>query len=292
MKSSLQQTVPLDVRVELVSALVEFLARREGIRALHLKGPAAARVLGIHRTSSDVDLLVEPGSAERFLELLEEQGFVGEKALRDSPWSHSLDLVSDEWGMHVDAHFRYPGTAVDDRVLFERLWRDHITVELGGRPCRTPDRAAHALLIGLHAARSPYGSLKWSEADAARSALSPAEEEELVRLAAELQARPALGTRWVDFACYASDSDRETWAAIGSKDSAAVWWHRIKHLEHPVREIPQILRASRAFVNRLVAHHDGNVAVVAQELLRKIASVAAAALRDASARLASRLPRE
>lgn len=283
MRDMLERQVTTTERVHLVSALVEYLARSHDVRALHVKGPAAAISLNMQRQSTDVDVMVDPRAAKLFLEVLHAHGFRRVRPAHEGPTGHSVDLLSDHWGMRVDLHLRYPGFGVSDQELFEQLWQGHVTVMIGGWPCRTPDRPAQALLIGLHAARSTPGTLKWLEADTARHNLTQPERQALRAMARDLGAEPVLGTRWRDFSDHATHADRALWAALARKDSAAVWWHRVSSSSNPVREIPQVWRAACAAFQRLMILHDGRVRPAARELLAKVTAVVRAAWLESQA---------
>ena len=266
------------VRVEIVSAVVEYIARDHGIRALHIKGPAAGLVLGLRRYSGDVDVLVEPDGVTILLEALEQQGFWGDLATLDQPWAHSVELFSAEWGMYVDLHLRYPGVGVSDQRLFELLWERQRSVEIAGWPCRTPDRAGHALLLGLHAARSTRDTEKWGEADAAREALSPEEWDDVALLARELRAEAALGTRWPEFSRHATEADHAEWQALASREPAAIWWHRMRNSREPAHHLGAVLVAARAYWWRRRDHH-GSGTRATLDLVARVGSVVLAAAR-------------
>ena len=155
----------LNESVALTSAAVQFIADRAGIRILHLKGPAAAELLGFRRNSSDVDVLVHPHEWSRLVGVMEAAGFRADQGAALAGRGHSVDLVSPYWGASVDIHHRFPGIGTAAAAAFEELWSRRVAVDLAGVPSPAPGRVAHALLVVLHAARSPMNGEKWREGE-------------------------------------------------------------------------------------------------------------------------------
>ena len=260
-------TVSMRESVLVTSALIQWVADQAGIRILHVKGPAAEIVLDFPRTWSDVDVWVDPARMSDFMAHLEKVGFIAGPKTPNSGWSHSVDMMPGPlWGARADVHRRFPGITVGDQAAFERLWADRGTLSLGGYPCTTPDRVGHALLIGLHAARSPEGSTKWVEATSAWDALETEERPFLKRLAADLKAESALGVRWDEFSSHSSDRDREYWTAVAARDANAVWWYRFLQARHDPRGLARILRSFGYYAAQLVRLRGGDPVRVAKDL--------------------------
>lgn len=166
--------VPVDVRATLAHAAVQHLARAVGVHVLHIKGPALdATLRHPDRRFSDADVLVRPAHVERMLAALEGHGWTRVIDFRNSSaFEHSTELTHEGWG-NLDLHRLIPGLGLEPEEAFERLWRGRRVGTLAGRPCAVPDLADQALVLLLHAARSP-GEVKgqrdittaWSEASA------------------------------------------------------------------------------------------------------------------------------
>ncbi|WP_050668409.1 nucleotidyltransferase family protein [Luteipulveratus halotolerans] len=153
-----QQTAfSISEAVELAYGLVAREAEALGVRVLGLKGPAAARQGFRERgPSTDADLLVD-GRAEPVVQALRDLGWrtrVQSPAPRFFP-DHSVELYHPRWPCDIDLHTFYPGFFEDPDVVFERLWESRETVELAGRAVDVPSRAGQALVIAVHAARTP-----------------------------------------------------------------------------------------------------------------------------------------
>lgn len=230
--------------VLVTASLAQWLADEAGIRVLHIKGPAAEYVLGFARTWSDVDVLVDPAEYRRFLGVMRGAGFAKLPGALGSAWGHSQDLLpSAVWGARVDAHWKFPGIGLGPQQAFEVLWRDSQEVVLGGRPCRTPSVVPHALLLGLHAARSRSGSSKWDEADTAWEALSQEQRADLVNLADSLDARRMLGLRWGVFEDAVRPGDAEYWRAVAAGNRRGIWRTRALRAVRSPAEMGRLLRS-------------------------------------------------
>ena len=142
-------TLALDaIAVEVVAALDE-----AGIANLLVKGPAVARWLYDapgERPYDDVDLLVREPDLPRAEQTVRGLGF---------------RFVHDDWHgrvwirgpVNLDLHRRLPGVQADPAIVFSRLYRDAVPLELGRGSVRVPSEAARALHLGLHAAQHGPG---------------------------------------------------------------------------------------------------------------------------------------
>jgi hypothetical protein len=150
--------------VPLATALSAHVARRTGVRVLFIKGPVAElQGLRAPHASLDVDLLVEPGVAERFINGLRELGWHDRPGYRPLPLSggHATTLIHDEWPCDIDVHFYWPGFAASNAEVFEALWSRRVQVPIAGHPVDAPSRTDGMLVLALHALRgdrSPGGS--------------------------------------------------------------------------------------------------------------------------------------
>lgn len=149
---------PVGEGVELAYLMVARIARDEGVRALAVKGPAAAEYgLRSKRPVADADILVDPADFERLYSLLRQRGWhprTGREAPRFLEW-HSRTLIHDSWPCDIDLHRYFPGFFGRPQEVFEILW--------GGRRVRSgmsgsvllPSPAGMAAVVALHAARAP-----------------------------------------------------------------------------------------------------------------------------------------
>lgn len=142
--------------VALATALVQYLARRNGIRMLVLKGPLVA-VQGLrHRTHSfDVDVLVEPDRAEDVRNLLRDYGWAP-RALPDFPLvmeRHSYTFIKPGWNCDIDVHHYWPGFLASPETAFDALWAQRETLPFAGQDIEVPSRPGSALILALHSLR-------------------------------------------------------------------------------------------------------------------------------------------
>lgn len=148
--------VPLSARVMLAHAAVQALAEDCGADLLFVKGPTTDPDLrAFHTGGSDVDALVRPAHADRLVGALHEHGWRLVTDFRSgSAFDHAANFFHDQWGM-VDVHRTFPGIDRDPEATFERLWSQRRTRLLAHYPCPVPSRTAQALVVLLHAARTP-----------------------------------------------------------------------------------------------------------------------------------------
>ncbi len=188
--------IPHEARLEIGHALGEWLAHREGIRILHIKGLAAEAVLPAgHGMSADVDLLVDPTHYERFVSALAalETTEVVDDAGRSSE-AHAIELVSHGLSVSLDVHGHYPGFRAPTQEVFEVLFDRRVMVELGGWGCSCLDRIGLAVLGVVHAARNVEGSRSHRMALHRWDLLGVDERREAMELIATLGAGGAAAT--------------------------------------------------------------------------------------------------
>ncbi|WP_210649306.1 nucleotidyltransferase family protein [Nocardioides sp. SYSU D00065] len=183
------RTAPVAARVHLAHAVVQKLAEDRGIDLLHLKGPAVLPGLRAEgRQSSDVDVLVRPSHLPRLVTALESVGFEQRTDFATgSVFAHAANWWHDDWGW-VDVHTSWPGVGVDAEVAFDVFARTRVQVPIAHWDCPVPDRTAQRLILVLHAARSGGTT----DVDHAWTAADPGEQEDVRRLARELDAEVAL----------------------------------------------------------------------------------------------------
>lgn len=150
--------------VPLATALAAHAADRAGVRVLFIKGPIAELqgLRPVHR-SVDVDVLVEPEGATRFVRQLRDWGWHDRPGYRPLPLSggHSATLIHDSWPCDYDVHYYWPGFAAPVRDVFDSLWARRVTLPIAAREVFAPSRPDALLVLALHALR---------DAETARSA--------------------------------------------------------------------------------------------------------------------------
>lgn len=151
-------TLQISEAVLLGHALADRAARDAGIRALLIKGPGLT-VQGLRgeHESSDVDLLVDPGERDRFVEVMGGHGWVP-GPVSTAPTilpKHSRTIRHQAWPIEMDVHDRFPGFLADPQDVFEVLWERRTTVPLAGVDVTTCDPVSHAAVVALHHLRDP-----------------------------------------------------------------------------------------------------------------------------------------
>lgn len=148
--------MPLAARVHLAHAVVQHVAEGAGVDLLHLKGPALLPGLRAEgRGSTDVDVLVRPSHVEAFAAALVGLGWERRTDPETgSAFAHAAVWWHDDWGW-LDLHLHWPGVRIPPDEAFDVLAAPGAVVDVAHVPCPVPDRVGQALVLVLHAARSP-----------------------------------------------------------------------------------------------------------------------------------------
>ncbi len=149
--------------LELLHAEVCWSLAKEDVRCLVIKGPSIAQWLYVddgERASVDVDVLVPPEEWDRTVEKLTSRGFIatheGSREGETAPHSMEFHREDEELGRHsIDLHRYFPGIELPASDAFEVLWAETVADVQAGVPVWFPSLRARALVVGLHAARSP-----------------------------------------------------------------------------------------------------------------------------------------
>lgn len=151
-----QSNIPLDVRIRLAHGMVDHVLSTAGINALHFKGYAAANIFPAGRTSTDVDVIVDPTHQRAALTALENAGWtLVTSYTQGSIFQHAASLWHHHLG-YVDVHRMVPGFSATPQEVFDILWPQRTTVHIAHYPCPSPAALDHILLILLHTARDPH----------------------------------------------------------------------------------------------------------------------------------------
>nr|WP_232523342.1 nucleotidyltransferase family protein [Nocardioides sp. MAH-18] len=255
--------------VPLACALVDHVARSQGIRALCVKGPVlTAQGLRPAYSSGDVDVLVDPARAPDLVH-----------ALRDRGWEHRPDdaapsvlgefagtLRHPTWPCELDLHHRFPGFLAPPEVVFEELWERRVTVRVAGRSVQAPDPAAHSVIAGLNYIRDLASQDRVVELDALAAAVAAHPEIEgtdLVTIAeatgAETTLRPLFQRVGVDVPDrdprYADGLDTWLVQATSTSSTSVGWLYALTR--EPWRRRPSLLwRAAWPAAGSLRVKHD------------------------------------
>lgn len=263
---------PHAAAVELAHPLVAHAAALSRTRALVIKGPVSALYgLRPERLSADVDVLVERAGLDDLCAMLMERGWHA-PVQRDVPRvlvEHSRTFIHDEWPCAIDVHHYFPGFFADPDEAFEALWASRRTVTLAHRPVVVPGRPGMAVLMALHAMRTPAESLNDAELTHLRSVIrndfTEAERKELLSIATVGRARWVLRDLDSDLgvppADDASPAEKRVWRQTqldSTEKSALLWSQELKQALrsfqiHRVWRMTWVRRADvpRSFVDEL-----------------------------------------
>lgn len=144
-------------RLDLIHALCQYVADSSGVDILAVKGAVAREQFTARtRIGTDVDVLVRPGQADRFVEALTRGGWTIGRDAHDLDLSnHAVVLEHPLWGLTIDVHRHFPGFSASPTDVFRCLWAEREYIRLGGRNCAVPKRCAHGAVLIVNAARNP-----------------------------------------------------------------------------------------------------------------------------------------
>lgn len=173
--------------IELAAAWTARVADDRGIRTLLIKGPGLSHH-GIrpHRTSADVDVLVEPDRFDEYCAAIAARGWsIRPHTEVHAEWaSHSVTLLRDGWPCDLDVHRCFPGFLAETGVVFDALWAARESLTLAHRDLAIPSRNATLLIALLHQLRDGESRINRAELDSALGVhLTDTERGDLVELA-------------------------------------------------------------------------------------------------------------
>jgi hypothetical protein len=154
--------IGLHESVPLAHALVAHVSRAHAIRCLFVKGPSCA-IQGLREASiisADVDAWVDPREVPQLISLLSERGWVERpKSPLDNFYPvHSRTLYHPKWPCDIDIHSRFPGMDGDPETVFSTIWERGTSLELAHQRIQVPRAPDHALILALHALRTPWNA--------------------------------------------------------------------------------------------------------------------------------------
>lgn len=247
--------VPLAARVRMGHAAVQFIADRQGLHVLHIKGDALEpSLMHADRITSDVDVLVRPDDVQAFLVALEEEGFVRKgRFTTSSPFEHSVTLTHELWG-HIDVHRLYPGFGLPPDRAFELLWERRHEMEIAGYRCPVPQVAAQALLLILHAARNVPGGQPSRDVEHVWAQAGPESRAMITDVVDTLDAHIAFAVGIGESAGLPPSPERDLWQAVSDPDGRLHEWRsRIAAAPSPGARLRLVARASLVNTDHLAA---------------------------------------
>jgi hypothetical protein len=145
-----------DEAIELCTAWMVQQARARGIRLLVLKGRALSNQgLREPHESSDVDVLIEPGRFDDFVQTMKdaEWGEFVDSFASAIFTTHSITLNREGWPNSIDVHREWPGMFRPADEVFELLWSRRDSLRFAHRAVDVPDRTSNLLINALHSLR-------------------------------------------------------------------------------------------------------------------------------------------
>jgi hypothetical protein len=168
------------------------LARARDIPLLVLRGPVLSQILHgdpAARYFADIDLLVRPQHFSAARRILEELGLSNPNAVRPHAepalvhFGYEMPFAGEDARLIVDLHWRSFDPVYDFEPRLDRLFRDRITVDVGGMSVPTVSDEDRMLSLALHLAK--HGWLRLDHLfDVTLMARRPLRIERLLRLAA------------------------------------------------------------------------------------------------------------
>lgn len=227
--------MPTWPRVHLAHAAAQVSAEDIGARLLHIKGPALDPALLPRldgrvrpRSSSDADLLVEPGRAADLVDALTRHRFeLVTHFETGSAFEHAACLWHEKLGW-VDVHRRFPGFGVPAAEAFDRLWSQRQLIRIAGYPCAAPSLLAQRLVLLLHAARG--GGVHTADLALAWADATADERLAVSALARDLGAEVGLAAATGGLDAYRDHPEYELWRhfSTGERSRTGEWWARLK----------------------------------------------------------------
>ncbi|WP_052226236.1 nucleotidyltransferase family protein [Microbacterium mangrovi] len=284
-------TLPIWANVHLTHAALQAVADEAGADVLHIKGPTDAALRTTIHTSMDADVLVRPAHLEAFTAALIGRGWSLSSGFDDgSPFAHAANYEHPAWTW-VDVHRAVPGFRMPAGEVFERLWQERTSLEIGHWPCAVPSPRAQVLIQTMHVARS-HGSSRpetWTNC--------PVDLRREVRaLAAELRAETAFAAGIGELELHADREDYALWKYWSGDDDDRLgeWIARMRTADSAgarLRTVVRLLQVNRTHL-RLRLGHEPQAAEVAREQLSRVGRAFAALGRTLARRYRNRGERE
>ena len=237
--------VPLEARIQIGHATLQWVAEAHGIRLLHIKGAALDdRISWPGRTGNDVDVLVPAADADRMVEALQACGWRLVNSFRySSAFEHAATLRHDELGW-ADVHRFFPGINRDADGAFDVLWADRGSITLGGFGCAVPSLPAQILVLVLHAARSPGSGRAPRDIASSWGAADVRTKEAVSALVHHLEAEVGFAAGVGGLDAYRDRADYDLWRVVSQGGTrVAEWRARVKAAPDRRSAMALVLRA-------------------------------------------------
>ena len=245
--------VPPRVRLEMGHAHLQWVAAHEGIRLLHIKGVALDKRLSWPgREGTDADVLVPASDADGYVAALQRYGWVlGNDFKNNSSFEHAAALRHLDFGW-ADVHRYFPGFSTAPDKAFDRLWRDHGQIFIAGRLCAVPSLPAQALVLLLHAGRSPGAANAKQDVERSWDSADEDLRHDVLALVEELDAHVGFASAVGDLDAYHDRPDYELWRVASRGGSRLEEWRaRIKAAPTRRAALTVVLRAPLVNVEHL-----------------------------------------
>lgn len=215
--------IPLAARVELAHAELQALAREAGADTLLVKGYATdRRLMHAGRHSTDVDVLVRPRHVARLTRALQAHGWETVSTFRTgSIFHHAQTMRHEHWGL-VDIHRSFPGFEFAPEALFDELWERRTTQPVASFPCDVPQPLDQALLLVVHAARSPQ-NIEHDVGHLAR-VLAPQDWRLLEQRCEQLSASVAFAAATGRLPLYRDRPSHDLWLVLSHEGTRSQEW--------------------------------------------------------------------
>lgn len=220
--------MPIAVAVSLAHAAVQVIANAEGIRLLHIKGPAVderllditdasedGRLRPVPRRSTDADVWVSPAEVNRLISAMQSHQWAMTYGFEDdSAFGHAATMTHLHLG-HVDVHRVFPGVGLDPQKAFDLLWAERTSSAIAHYPCWVPSLVAQRLVLLLHAARAgapaTHPDIKRTWTDAGQT-----DRDAVLELARALRAEVALAAATGRLEAYRRHREHDLWQLLSS----------------------------------------------------------------------------
>ncbi|MFC6353337.1 hypothetical protein ACFP6B_05440 [Rothia nasimurium] len=221
--------LPLNVRIRLSHAHLQYLATVSSSDILHIKGYIyGPDTYPTTRASSDVDLLVRPEHVEKFVESTVSAGWqILTTFETGSDYHHAMTIYHPTWGL-ADIHRAFPGIGLDATQAFNRLWEKRRIKTIANVECLTTSLTDSRIIVYVHAARST--SKHKPDVEYLNKILSWEEKKEIEKRVAEIEADLAFAAATGTIEKYSKHPDYLFWKTASQETSNITrWYARIKN---------------------------------------------------------------
>ncbi len=203
------------------------------------------------REGTDADVLVPAAHADRLVTALVAAGWTVATSFRNgSAFEHAATLRHVQFGW-ADIHREFPGLGSDPHTSFTQLWADRHERDIAGLSCAVPSPPAQALILLLHAARSPGGRAQLDVNTVWRKA-TESQRAAIVDLVQRLDAGLGFAAAVGGLEAYRGHPEYALWR-VASRGGTRIeeWWARIRAAPTWREALVLVLRAPLVNVDHL-----------------------------------------